>query len=243
MPKLNQILAIEKQTKQNSHKQVTEVYQKLQKPALTVGLTRTYSPVDDDGEKFPPEEQKIQLRVSEALVDVSSFLTPLFDVTLQRDAANCSALADVVVDNQKVLEQVPATYLIWLEKQLVDIHTIICVLPTLPSDSSWNYDDGQGCYRSEAIERAKTKKIPKPFIKAEATKEHPAQVDVVHEDVVTGYWKQVAFSGALPRDRVRLLRDRVEKLLAAVKFAREQANLVEAPPVKAGEAVFGYLFS
>lgn len=243
MPKLNQILAIEKQTKQNAHKQVTEVYQKLQKPALTAGLTRTYSPVDDDGEKFPPEKQNIQLRVPEALADVSAFLSPLFDITLQRDSANCSALADVVVDGQKILEQVPATYLLWLEKQLVDIHTIVCVLPTLPSDSSWTYDDGQGSYRSESIERAKTKKIPKPFVKAEATKEHPAQVDVVHEDVVTGYWKQVAFSGALPHDRARLLRDRVEKLLAAVKFAREQANLVEVAPVKAGDAVFSYLFA
>lgn len=242
MPKLNQILAIEKQTKQNAHKQVTEIYQKLQKPQLTVGLSRTYSPVDDDGERFPDEGQVVQLRVPDALKDVASFLSPLFDVTMSRDVANCTARTDVVVDGSKILEDIPATYLLWLEKQLVDIHTVVCTLPTLPQDANWTFDDGQDCYRSDPVERAKTKKIPKPFVKAEATKEHPAQVEVVHEDVVTGYWKQFAFSGAIPRKRQQELRARVEKLLAAVKFAREQANLVEAPKCVAGEAVFGYLF-
>jgi hypothetical protein len=241
--KLNQVLAIEKQTKNNAHKQVTDVYQQLQKAQLTQGLSRVYSPVDDDGERFPAEGQQVQLRVSDALSDVARLLSPLFDVTLRRDSANCFAKADVVVDGQTILTQAPATYLLWLEKQLVDIHTVVCALPTLSADTTWTFDEGQACFRSAEVERAKTKKIPKPFVKAEATKEHPAQVEVVHEDVVTGYWKQVAFSGAVSRTRAQELRGRVERLLAAVKCAREQANAVDAPETVAGEPVFGYLFS
>lgn len=240
--KLNQVLAIEKQTKQNAHKQVTETYQQLQKPQLTQGLSRVYSPVDDDGVRFPNEGQQVQLRVTEALSDVARFLSPLFDVTLQRDAANCVARASVEVDGQVVLTDVPATYLLWLEKQLVDIHTVVCALPTLSSDTRWTFDDGQDCYRSDEVERAKTAKVTKPIVKYEATKEHPAQVDLVSEDVVTGYWTQIAYSGAIPRTRVQELRGRVERLLAAVKIAREKANAVDAPSQVAGEAIFGYLF-
>jgi hypothetical protein len=36
--------------------------------------------------------------------------------------------------------------------------------------------------------------------------------------------------------------ERVEKLQQAVKFAREEANNVEAEELKAGDAVFGYIF-
>lgn len=50
-------------------------------------------------------------------------------------------------------------------------------------------------------------------------------------------------SGALPATRVKELRERVERLQQAVKFAREQANSHEVTDVKAGEAVFGYLFA
>jgi hypothetical protein len=38
------------------------------------------------------------------------------------------------------------------------------------------------------------------------------------------------------------LLDRVEKLQAAVKFAREEANAAEVTDVHVGEVVFGYLF-
>lgn len=243
MPKLNQILAIEKQTKASASEQLTSVYHQLQKEALLNGVSRTYKTKDDDGERFPSESQIVQLNVAKLLETVTKALTPLFNITAQRDIANCSATADVIVDGAVILSAVPATQLLWLEKQFVDLHTLILKLPALPQTESWEYDASQSCWRTSPTETAKTKKIPKAFVKAPATIEHPAQVDVVHEDVIQGYWTTVKFSGALPKDRIQVLRERIEKLLAAVKFAREQANLVETVKVDTAGPIFGFLFA
>ena len=51
------------------------------------------------------------------------------------------------------------------------------------------------------------------------------------------------FSGALPAQRVNELLERVEKLQQAVKFAREEANNIEADEQKMGERVLGYIFA
>lgn len=243
MAKLNQILAIEKQTKQSAYEQVTGIHQMTQKDQLLQGISRTYKPLTEEGEKFPAENNAVQVRVEQSLKAVATALTPLFDVTLTRDTANCSAKSDVVVDGKVLLKSVPATYLLWLEKQLVDLHTIIVKLPTLPQSDTWKYSDQQECFATDAVETAKTKKIPSAFVKAPATEHHPAQVDVVHDDRVQGYWSTIKYSGALPRERAQLLRDRIEKLMAAVKFAREEANSTEAAKQFAGEQVFDFLFA
>jgi hypothetical protein len=157
--------------------------------------------------------------------------------------ANTSARADVVVDGVAVLTGIPAVTLLWLEKQLTDLHTVIVKLPELPATESWKYDSNADCYITDATDTSKSKKIQKPLVLAPATEQHPAQVQLVTEDVLVGYWTTVKFSGALPRERKRQLRDRVEKLLAAVKFGREQANMTEAPNVSIAKEVFGFLFA
>ncbi len=63
------------------------------------------------------------------------------------------------------------------------------------------------------------------------------------EDIIVGCWKTVKFSGALPASRVKELPDRVDKLQQAVKYAREEANSIEASDKRVGEGVFGYLFA
>jgi hypothetical protein len=243
MPKLNQILAVEKQTKTNTAEQVTAFYHLLQKEPLLNGISRTYRPLDEEGEKFPSESTEVQVRVEQTLKDVAKHMTALFDITIARDAANTLAKSDVVVNGVVLLKDVPATYLLWLEKQLTELHTYIVKLPVLPQTDSWTYDGATGTFKTDAIETSKTKKLPRAFVKYEATKEHPAQVDTLQEDKLVGYWSTTKFSGAVKRDRAQALRDRVETLMAAVKQAREQANLVEVPKVAAGQAVFDYLLA
>jgi hypothetical protein len=77
----------------------------------------------------------------------------------------------------------------------------------------------------------------------EATKEHPAQVKEVTEDVTAGQWTTIKYSSALPVSRVNELLSKVEKLQKAVKFAREQANSQKVETQKVGEAVFNYLLA
>lgn len=248
MPKLNQILAIEKGTKDRCQGVLTDAYQQLQKGDLLNGLSRSYEKLNEDGEQFPPEDKRVQIRASEAVANVSSQLEELFNVTAAKDYANTEARADVVVEDDTgasvtLLSSVPATYLLWIEKRLVDLHTLVTKLPSLSPEEDWAFDDRANCYRSKEHKTAKTKKIPRPFVKYEATKEHPAQVDIVADDVVTGYWTTIKYSGALPAQRIATLKTRVERLQAAVKFAREQANLQEAPKQDIGGKVLGFLFA
>ncbi len=241
--KLNQIIAIEKGVKTSAFQELTEAHHLLQKPSLLAGISRTYQPKDEDGEQFPPEFTRVQASAETVIKDTARILTNLFDVTAAKDWANCEAKADITVDGRTLAVDVPATYLLFLEKQLTDLHTFIRKLPTLDPSETWTFDPSADAYVTEAVQTAKTKKVPRNHVKAEATDKHPAQVEVFHEDVVVGYWKTLKFSGALPAVRVKELLDRVDKLQQAVKFAREEANAIEAPDKKLGAGLFGYLFA
>ncbi|HMA34601.1 MAG TPA: hypothetical protein VKY74_08980 [Chloroflexia bacterium] len=242
MARLNQIIAIEKGIKSRTFQELTEAHHVLQKPAQLAGIARVYRPKDEEGEQFPPESTRVQIKADEIIRQTVTILTELFDVTATKDWTNCVARADVVVDGQTLLAGVPVTYLLFLEKQLVDLHTFIKKLPVLDASESWSVDTAADAYASEPMQTVKTKKIPRNHVKAEATDKHPAQVEVYYEDVIVGYWRTVKFSGALPAQRVHELLERVERLQQAVKFAREEANNTEAAEQKVGARVFGYLF-
>ncbi len=242
MTRLNQIIAIEKGVKTTSFQELTESHQLLQKPALLSGISRTYRPKDEEGEQLPPESTKVQVRAEEVIRQTSQTLARLFDVTATKEWVNCKAKGDVVVDGNTLLKDIPATYLLFLEKQLVDIHTFIKKLPTLDNAETWEFDASADAFATEPVQTVKTKKIPRNHVKAEATEHHPAQVEVYFEDVVVGTWRTVKFSGSLPARRVNELLERVEKLQEAVKFAREEANSAEVEDQKIGGKVFQYLF-
>lgn len=243
MPKLNQIIAVEKGVKQRSYEELTKAHHALEKNTLLAGISRTYQPKDEEGDKLPPESTRVQVRAPQMIAETQTIMTELFDVTATKDWANCEAKADVMLDGEALLTDVPVTYLLFLEKQLVDLHTFVSKLPVLDQAESWTYDSAADAYATQPAETTRTKKIPRNHIKYEATKEHPAQVDVYTEDVIVGTWRTIKFSGALPAARVRELTERVEALQQAVKYAREEANSLEVDSVSVGDALFGYLFA
>jgi|SRR5579871_179107 hypothetical protein len=242
MARLNQIIAVEKGVKSQSFQELTEAHQSVQKPALLSGIARTYRPKDEEGEQLPPESTRVQLKAEEVIRQTTASLTRLFDVTATKDWANCKAKANIVVDGKTLLADVPATYLLFLEKQLVDLHTFVKKLPVLDASESWTFDSSADCWATEPVQTLRTKKVPRNHVKAEATEKHPAQVEVYYEDVTIGYWRTVKFSGALPAQRINELLARVERLQEAVKYAREEANNLEVEDIKVGEQVFQYLF-
>jgi hypothetical protein len=243
MPKLNQIIAIEKGIKTQTLQELQEGQKSLQKAPLLSGISRTYRPKDEEGEQLPGESTKVQLRAEEALKTLAGAMAKLFDITATKDWTNCTAKADVVIDGTVLLSGVPATYLLFLEKQLIDIHDFIKKLPTLDAAESWTFDQSADCWATEPVQTVKTKKIPRNHVKAEATEKHPAQVEVYYEDVLVGTWRTVKFSGAIPATRVHDLLQRVEKLQQAVKFAREEANAIIALEQKVGEQIFKFLLA
>ena len=243
MPKLNQIIAVEKGVKSKSFADLTDAHHAVQKTAPLAGISRVYQPKDEEGEQLPPESTRVQLKTEEILAQVAATLTRLFDVTATKDWSNLAARADVTVDGRTIVRDVPVTYLLFLEKQLTDLHTFVKKLPVLDAAEYWVRDDSTDSWKTEPVRTIRTRKVPRNHVKAEATEKHPAQVDVYYEDIAVGYWTTVKFSGALPAKRVNDILDRVLKLQTAVKFAREEANDIEVTDQKVGEAVFGYLFA
>ncbi|MBX6387425.1 MAG: hypothetical protein IRZ08_00245 [Frankia sp.] len=242
MTKLNQIIAIEKGVKARAAREFAELSQLVQKEALLSGISRTYQPRDEEGDQLPPEGTKVQVRVEEVLNDVASSLVRLFDVVLTKDTANCSAKADVVVDGETLLRDVPVAYLLFLEKQLAELHTFVTRLPVLDPAEDWSWDPAAGVHRTPTTRTVRSRKVPKVLVKYEATEHHPAQTEVFTVDEPVGDWSTVKFSGALPADRRKQIIDRVVALADAVKVAREAANQYEVTDQTAGKVVFDHIF-
>lgn len=242
MAKLNQIIAIEKGAKSRAAAGLTEAYHAAQRVEPLKGISRTYQPREDEGERLPGESKRVQLTAGGIIADAQAALTDLFNVTATKDWANTEAKADVVVDGQTILAAVPATFLIFLEKQLAELRTFVSKLPTLDPGFTWAWDTAVDCYSAAPIETTRTRKVPRNHVKAEATKEHPAQVEVYHEDVIVGTWTTVNFSGALPAEDVRKLLGRIDALASATKFAREEANSAEVARHDVAEGVLGFVF-
>lgn len=240
--KQNQIIAVAKSTKETEYRKFTELHKLNQKPAAFNGFVRTYQPRDEEGDMLPPEQQIMQAKVGDVLKEAKKIIAKLFDVVATQEWGNLSATADITVDDKVVLPKVPVTYLLFLEKQLVDIHSFVKEFPRLDPAERWSYDPNAGCYNTEPTMTNRTKKVPRALVLYEATKEHPAQVQTYNEDVIIGQYKTIKMSGALPADHVIKFLERVEKLQAAVKFAREQANSVEVAPQSVGEKIFEFIF-
>jgi hypothetical protein len=243
MIKLNQIIAIEAGVKASTQKDMTAAYHAVQKQELMNGLARNYKPKDDEGDQLPSESKRVQVTALDILRSTEDILTKLYDVTATKDWANCTACADVKIGDRTVLSQVPVPYLLFLEKRLLELETVVKTIPTLDPSEQWNFDPAQAVFASAPTQTTRTKKIPRNHVKAEATKEHPAQVEIFNEDVIIGTWTTVKYSGALPVQTSKAILERISKLRDAVKFAREEANSIEATPRKVGAILFEYLLA
>ena len=242
--KLNQVIAIEKGVKARAHGTISELYKTLQKAELFNGLTRVYLKKDDEGEDLPSEKKHIQFRVKDILGAARVSLSELFEVTAQKDIANMGATAAVVVDGHPVLPELPVSTLLFLEKQITDLRAFVEAIPVLDNSEDWQLDGKSGLYRTEPVQTHRTKKVVRPLVLYPATPEHPAQTQLIQEDVIAGFWSTVRLSTAMPKTEKDKIASRVEKLLIGIKEARERANDTDASKKPAiGFAVFEYLLN
>lgn len=242
MAKLNQIIAIEKGIKSRVYSEITELNKAVQKPELFNGFSKDYRKKDDDGEDLPSEKKRVQFAVPEVLRSVERSMTELMEVTARKDWTNCKASADVVLDGKPLIAGAPVSFLLFLEKQLTDMRTFVSNIAVLDEAESWSKDENSGLYKTEPTQTHRTKKIARPIVLYPATPEHPAQTQMVTEDIIAGFWQTVKQSGAMPKPEKQALSERIEALLRAVKEAREEANVhdeVETPEI--GGVVFNYL--
>ena len=240
--KLNQIIAVSSNVKSRKQSSFSEVYHMLGKEGVFSGHSKTYLPKDEDGEKLPDEVKVVQLTIDKAIEKAKAVLEDMFNVVATQDSGNCFAKADVKIDDKVILKDVPATNLIFLEKQLDDISTFISKFPTLDPAENWTWNTSGSCFKTEESETFRTKQQPKSMITAPATDKHPAQVHIYNENVVIGTYKQVKFSGAIESTKKEALAEKVRILTRAVQQAREEANMTEVVSVTYGTDILKYIF-
>ncbi len=243
MTRLHQILAIGRTAQTQADRAITDIHHRTQNATLFEGLSKTYQPVDEDGDRLPPESVPVQMRAEELLAgDLQAAWVRLLDLTLTKDVANTHAKADIKVGDTVIATDVPVTYLLTLQRQLLDLYTVVAKMPVLHSSFTWKLDT-DGNWATEPVETAKTKKTPRVLELSPATKEHPAQVQVFQEDPVVGYWTAVRRSGAMPAARQRELLARITTLQEAVKIAKEEANSAEITDRHVGADIFAFVLA
>ena len=242
MTTLAQIVAIDRGTRTRTGKVLTDAYHRIQRTPQLTGISRTYRPVDDADVVLPSEQTLVQEQVPLILQNVAVAFTRMFDVVATKDEANCQARADIVIDGEVLVSQVPVSHLLWLEKQMVDLGTFLLKLPTLDPAESWIFDANRGCYVSEVSQTKSTKKVMRNHVLHPGTDKHPPQVQTFTDDVVVGFWSTTRFAGALPADSKAAILSRFNKLVDAIKQAREKANSHVITDVREGSAIFDFLF-
>lgn len=241
--RLNQVLAIESDLKKRVYSELTELDKACRKAELLNGFVSTYEPVAEDGERFPPEQKRVQYNAREVLQTIHRSLAELFNTEATKDFANCEAKADIVVDGVTIMAQVPPTFLLFLEKQLKDLGTMVERIVELDTAEEWRTDENdRGVHVSVASKRHRTKKVQKGIVLYPATEEHPAQTQLITDDQIVGYVTTIKRSGAIPREIKRNLQRRIETLSNAVKSAREEANTRDVTRHDAA-ALLAYVFA
>lgn len=243
MAKLNQIVALVAGKKTRLEKEYGDLNKTLQKHDLFNGLSRTYRSIEDNGEKLPAETKNIVKTVDEIINEACTRLVDIFDAVATQETGNCSAKANIVVNGTTILSNVPVTVLLYLEKQLNDLNTFVSNIPTLDASEQWRQDSSTGHFVTEPVDTHRTKKVQKPIVLYDATDKHPAQTQLITEDILVGYWTAKKISTAMPMVKKVEITRRIQELSDAVKVAREKANDLEVSQVNIGKQVLDYVFA
>jgi len=241
MKTINQIIAEEKIIKADNNSHNTKLNVLSENPNKFTGFTKKYRPLFEEGEQFPADSKRVQHTTNNIIQDVAKSLTKLFDITLTKDSANCLAKADIEIDGVILAKDCPPTNLIFIEKTLHEIKTIINGLQELDDEFNWTYNTKKEIYESDLVTTHKTKKIQKPLVLISPTKEHAGQAEILSVDETIGYWDMIKLSGGITPARKKQILERIQQLIIAVRCAKEKANMAKAEDKKIGDKIFEYI--
>jgi len=245
MSKLHELLAVEGDLEGTYKKILEETKVNFSKHAdRYFGAHQRTELFDDTAPMEADSHKEMDDTVPSKLKYTEGHIIRYLDAVLQKERTNQDARADLVVDSVAIAKEVPATFLLGLETKLKTVRSIYETIPTLQPGVKWEKDEtqGQDVYRrTHPEEKFRTKKNMKNHVVAEATKEHPAQVQVYNEDekvarIVTDTW-----CGMISPAEKSVLLGRVDTLIRAVKKARQKANTAEVIKTTIGKELFTYI--
>lgn len=247
MGQLHELLAVEgnlNRTAGNILEETKNTF--LKKPDTFRGLTASLTMLQEGRSAEDHTNTKEVVDTVPSKLDYASQHTMKYwNAMLQKEEANQRAMADLIVDGQLIMANVPATFLLGLETRLTAFREVLMAAPTLDPNLTWSEDPdtGEGIFRSQIQTSMKTEKTVKHKVLVEATKEHRAEIEKWNEDVPVGRIERTHFSGMISPARKSHLLARTDALLRGVKKARMRANTVEVKDLDIGTPIFAYLFA
>lgn len=241
MAKMHELLAVEPDLVGTAQAIIDEGVKTFQKRGeLFAGLCKTYQPLEEGGTSYPPEITQVVETVPSKLQYIADAVVKALDAVLTKEMNNTKTSATLEVEGIKYGE-FPATVFLALEKQLKEFRRVVLSVPTLDSTHLWRADPDRNDIRlTDTIKTQRTEKQPIVIVKYEATKEHPAQTELITKDVVVGDWSTIRASGMIsPREKSELL-TRIDLIIRAVKRARQRANDLEIKHVFVGKKLLDY---
>ncbi len=246
--KLHELLAVETSLTNQANKCRSELGSTFEKKRhLFESKKSVFTPVEDGAAQQVEQQSDIQSTILKEIDWLKPFLVNSIDACYRISETNMTARADIELeDGTKVAQNVPATTLLELEKRLTEIQTLVTSIPTLDPAKSFTEDvqAGKGLYQARPITKVRTKKTKKVLIKYPADEHHPAQTELIDEDVKTGTIQEQEWSGLIaPAQKAEYI-NRVEQLTRAVRAARSRANNTDVDKTKKiGDQLLSYIFN
>lgn len=246
-PKLHELLAVESDAEGVAKKVSAEAISTFSKRTEHfMGQTRTLESLVETTEDMTvhSSQQELTTTVADKLKYLEGQLAKYWDVVYKKEFANGEARADIVVGDVTIATNVPATFLLGLEKKLHAYRAVCEVIPTLQPSVKWMLDPSQGehIYKMDPPEKKfKTEKEPNFRVLYDATDHHPAQIDKWDATKNIGVYTRNVWSGMISTSEKSELLGRIDNLLGAVKQARRRANGVEVTAGRIAQQLFDYI--
>lgn len=242
MPKLHELLAVEGDLKSRAQQAKNAIVKLFTEGTGRLLGRSIHYQVDEGEDPRPPEITELATTVSAEFDQFQMAYSQWLNVAIQKEVTNQATMSTVIVDGVDIFnEPFPATALLNLESKLTEMRVVYAQAPTLDPSERWEWDGSFGLYISKDRVANITKKTTKVLVLYEATEQHPAQTQAYNEDVRIGTRTTMLQSGMVsPQDKIKIL-SRIDKLLRAVKEARQRANNIEITDVNVADAIFNYI--
>lgn len=245
MGKMHQLLAVEPDLGKKADALILEAKATFAKADRFEGHVRRVEMFDLARSKEETQDSKaVVTTVDEKLGFVLPAVANYFDSLYQKELGNQTAKADLIVNGVVIAKDVPATFLLGMEKRLQAMRdNLFLTIPTLDPNLTWAKNENltEGVLQSQTIENYKTEKVVEPLVLYPATDKHPAQVEKVSLDRNVGKTVTVKHSGMWSVARKAEVLGKIDALLEGVKRARMVANDAEIPTQRIARAMLDYV--
>lgn len=248
MSKLHELLAVENDLKSQATTCTNDLKATFEKKSHHFGEKLvSFTPLAEGAATKVESQSSLQSTVNKELDWISDKISKAIDAGFQIDVANTRANADVILDDGTVfLSGVPVAALMRIEHKMVDVRDLCHAIPTLDPAKGFVPDEsrGHGIFKARPVNKTRTAKIEKHVVVVQPTKEHPAQVVKVNEDVPSGEVQELEWSSMITVSNKADILDRVEGILRAIKKARSRANEQDIPTeaFKIGRKILDHVF-